>query len=581
MKKTKVVCTLGPSSDSEELITKLIESGMNVARINFSHGIHSEHKKKIDLIKKVRKKLNVPIAIMLDTKGPEVRIKQFENGVINLEKNDQFILTTEEIIGNEKKVAITYDKLPQELKIGDAILADDGLLQFVVDDINGNDIICNVENGGELKNNKSLNFPDTAIKLPAITEKDIDDIVFGIKEDIDYIAASFIRKTDDVIEIRRILEENNGEHIQIISKIENREGVDNIDSIIDISDGIMVARGDLGVEISPEEVPLVQKEIIKKCNVLGKPVITATQMLDSMIRNPRPTRAEVTDVANAIFDGTDAIMLSGETAAGKYAIESVETMVRIAIKTETSSEYRRLMTHHFSGDTSVTNVISHATCSTAEQLKASAIITVTSSGYTARMASKFRPTSPIIALTDDERVVRLLSLVWGIQCVETDCFNDTDSMFKKSILTVVNQGLVNLGDLVVISAGLPLGVKGATNMIKVQTIGDVIIRGAGIGKQAATGVARIIDQNKNDKFEKGDIVVTYGVDRDNISYVKEASGVITEEAGLTSQGAIAALQFGIPIVVGAKECLKLIEDGTIVTIDPQRGLIYNGKATVM
>ena len=343
MKKTKIVCTIGPASESEEVLTQLIKKGMNVARINFSHGVHDEHKKKFNLIKKVREKLNLPIAIMLDTKGPEVRIKQFENGGIYLEKGDEFTLTTEDILGNEKKVAITYNKLTEELKIGDFILADDGLIKFSVKEINGADILCDVLNGGELKNNKSLNFPDTKINLPAITEKDVKDLIFGIEEGIDYIAASFIRKTEDVLAIRKVLEENNGENIRIISKIENREGVNNIDAILDMSDGIMVARGDLGVEISAEEVPLVQKEIIKKCNRLGKPVITATQMLDSMIRNPRPTRAEVTDVANAIFDGTDAIMLSGETAAGKYPIEAVETMARIAVTTEQSSEYQRLV----------------------------------------------------------------------------------------------------------------------------------------------------------------------------------------------------------------------------------------------
>ncbi len=581
MKKTKIVCTLGPSSDTEEIITNLVQSGMNVARINFSHGIHEEHKKKIEIIKKVRSKLNVPIAIMLDTKGPEVRIKQFEKGVIVLEKDKEFIFTTDDILGNQKRISVTYNKLTQELKKGDPILADDGLLLFRVKEISGNDIICNVENGGELKNNKSLNFPDTSIKLPAITKKDVDDIVFGIREDIDLIAASFIRKTEDVIEIRKILEENHGSHIQIISKIENRQGVDNIDSILEVSDGIMVARGDLGVEISPEEVPLEQKEIIKKCNKAGKPVITATQMLDSMIRNPRPTRAEVTDVANAIFDGTDAIMLSGETAAGKYAIESVETMVRIALKTENSLEYKRLMTHKFYGENSVTNAISHATCATAEKLNASAIMAVTSSGSTARMVSKFRPTSPIIAITDDERVMRSLCLVWGIQCVKTDRFIDTDSLFEESILTAVKQSFVELGDLVVIIAGIPIGVKGATNMIKVQTIGDVLIKGTGIGKTAVTGIARIIDGSKNNQFEKGDIVVAYGIDADNIHYVKEASGIITEEGGLTSHGAIAALQFGIPIVVGVEEVFQYIKEGSVITIDPQRGLIYNGKATVL
>ncbi|MFZ7121698.1 MAG: pyruvate kinase [Eubacteriaceae bacterium] len=581
MRKTKIVCTLGPVSETKKMIKELVQKGMNVARLNFSHGLHEEHRKKMDIIKEIREELNVPIAIMLDTKGPEVRIKQFENGGIYLDKDSEFIFTTEDVLGTNKKVAVTYTKLPQELKEGDFILADDGLLQFRVIMISGNDIHCIVQNGGELKNNKSLNFPDTSIKLPAITKKDEDDINFGIIENIDFIAASFIRKAEDVIAIRKILEDNNGEHIQVISKIENREGVDNIDSIIDISDGIMVARGDLGVEISPEEVPLVQKEIIKKCNSLGKPVITATQMLDSMIRNPRPTRAEVTDVANAIFDGTDAIMLSGETAAGKYPIESVETMTRIAKKTENSDEYRRLMTHKFSGETSVTNVISHATCSTAEQLKASAIITATSSGFTARMVSKFRPTSPIIAITNDDSVVRTLSLVWGVYCVKTDCFDNTDTLFDESILIAVKEGLLQLGDLVVITAGIPLGVKGATNMIKIQTIGDVMIRGTGIGKQAVTGTARIVKDPLSNDFNDGEILVVSGIDKDYMPCVRKAAGIITVEGGLTSQGAIAALQFGIPIIVGVEEAFESIKDGIVVTLDPQRGYIYNGKARVL
>lgn len=580
MRKTKIVCTIGPATGTYEMMTKLALAGMNVARLNFSHGTHEDHKEKMDLIKKVRQELNLPLAIMLDTKGPEVRIKQFKDGIINLEKGNEFIFTTDDILGNEKKVSVTYVGLTQEVKENHSILADDGLLQFKVIKVVGNDIHCIVENGGELKNNKSLNFPDTNIQLPAITQKDIDDILLGVREDIDFIAASFIRKAEDVLEIRKILEENNAHHIQIISKIESREGVVNIDNILDVSDGIMVARGDLGVEISPEEVPLVQKEIIKKCNRLGKYVITATQMLDSMIRNPRPTRAEVTDVANAIFDGTDAIMLSGETAAGKFPLQAVETMVRIAVKTENSSQYRKLMTHDFSGETSVTNVISHATCSAAEQLEAAAIITATSSGYTARMVSKFRPNSPIIAITSDERVVRLLAMVWGVHCLLTDEFEDTDTLFDKTIMIAVEEGLLQLGDLVVISAGIPLGVKGATNMLKVQTIGEIILQGTGIGRQGITGAARILPSEKS-SFKSGDIVVAFGVDKDIMEYVKQASGIITVEGGLTSQGAIAALQLNIPIIVGVDEAMKQIKDGDILTLDPQRGFIYKGRATVL
>ena len=580
MKKTKIVCTIGPASETEEVITTLVEKGMNVARINFSHGVHEEHKKKIETIKRVRDKLGIPIAIMLDTKGPEVRIKQFKEDEITLIKGERFTLTTDDVLGDNQKVAVTYDQLSEELKIGDVILADDGLIKFIVKEINGKNIDCEVINGGELKNNKSLNFPNTNINLPAITEKDVKDLVFGIQEGVDFIAASFIRKTDDVIAIRRVLEEHNGEEIQIISKIENREGVDNIDTILEVSDGIMVARGDLGVEIPAEDLPLVQKEIVKKCNILGKPVIIATQMLDSMIRNPRPTRAEVTDVSNAVFDGTDAIMLSGETAAGKYPIEAVDTMAKIATKTERSSEYHRLVKQDFSGENSITNVVSHAASSSAEQLHASAIIAITKSGHTARMISKFRPSAPIISISDDEKVVRKMSLVWGVDSIFST-FNGLDSMFKDCLDKAETQGLVKQGDLVVIIAGIPVGVKGTTNMLRIQTIGEVLIKGTGIGKYPATGMARLVDREGNPDFKKGDILVCYGVSMDNISYVREASGIITEEGGLTSQGAIAALQFGIPIIVGVEDAMQNLEEGKIITLDPQRGLIYNGKAIVM
>ncbi|MBF7095917.1 pyruvate kinase [Alkalibacter mobilis] len=580
MRKTKIVCTLGPASESREMIEKLVESGMNVARLNFSHGSYEEHKKKIDLVKQVSADKECPTAILLDTKGPEIRIKHFSEGKISLEKGDDFILTTSDVAGDRTRVSVTYANLANEVVAGNTILADDGLIKFNVEKVEGNDIHCTVENGGELSNNKSLNFPDVNIKLPAITQKDIDDIIFGINEDIDVIAASFVRKKEDVLSIRKVLEENGGEHIHIISKIENREGLNNIDEIIDVSDGIMVARGDLGVEVSPEEVPLAQKSIIKKCNQVGKPVITATQMLDSMIRNPRPTRAEVTDVANAIFDGTDAIMLSGETAAGKYPIEAVETMNRIALKTESSAEYLSKMTHLFTGEISVTNVISHATCSTAEQLNASAIVTATSSGHTARMVSKFRPKSPIIAITDDVRVQRKLSLVWGVKCLVTATFDNTDTLFDESLMIAVEKKLLNNGDLVVISAGVPLGVKGTTNLLKVQTIGNVLLRGNGIGKSGVTATARVA-RDEHQIFNEGDILVAENIDETMIEYVRKASGIITEEGGYTSQGAIAALQFKIPIVLGVDGATDSIADGSVITIDPQGGYIYQGKARVL
>ncbi|HCX64598.1 MAG TPA: pyruvate kinase [Eubacteriaceae bacterium] len=579
MRKTKIVCTLGPSSDTEESVGALVKAGMNVARLNFSHGTHKEQAAKIKIIRQINQGRNIPVGILLDTKGPEVRIKQFENGKIDLEKNDEFVLTTEDVVGNENRVAVTYEHLVDEVEKGNAILADDGLIQFEVLEVEGKNIRCLVKNGGELSNNKSLNFPDVNIQLPAMTQKDEEDILFGIEQNIDMIAASFVRKKEDVLSIRKVLESNKADHIKIISKIENREGVNNIDDIIKVSDGVMVARGDLGVEIPAEEVPLVQKEIIRKCNLAGKPVITATQMLDSMIRNPRPTRAEATDIANAIFDGTDAIMLSGETAAGKYPVESVETMVRIAVKTEESQTYINKFAHKFTGEPSVTNVVSHATCTAAQQLNAAAIITATSSGHTARMVSKFRPASTIIAITDDAKVQRALTIMWGVYPVHTKTFDDTDSLFDDSIFTAVRQGLVTTGDLVVITAGVPLGVKGTTNLLKVKTIGDVIIRGKGIGKRGVTATVRhAVTAEQN--FNQGDILVANSIEQEHMPFVKKASGIVTEEDGLTSQGAIAALQFDIPIVLGIEKVFDKLEDGSVITIDPQGGTIYKGKATV-
>ncbi|HHZ00046.1 MAG TPA: pyruvate kinase, partial [Tissierellia bacterium] len=416
MRKTKIVCTIGPSSTDEETFKDLVLNGLNVARLNFSHGTHEEHKGKIDTIKKVREELKAPIAIMLDTKGPEIRIRDFETGQAELKKGQEFILTTREIPGNENMVSVTYDQFARDIKPGDEILIDDGLiLMEAVEIIGDTDVKCLVKNGGVLKNKKGINVPGVQINLPALTDRDISDIRFGIEQGIDYIAASFIRKKDDVSQIRRVIEEENASHIMIISKIENRQGVENLDEIIEASDGIMIARGDLGVEIPAEEVPLVQKMIIGKCNQAGKPVITATQMLDSMIRNPRPTRAEVSDVATAIFEGTDAIMLSGETASGSYPVEAVKTMVRIALMIESSLDYKEILKSKSpASNCSITDSISYATCKSSLDLRAAAVISATTSGYTAANVSRYRPAAPIIAATPSEQVMRKLALYWGV-----------------------------------------------------------------------------------------------------------------------------------------------------------------------
>lgn len=585
MKKTKIVCTIGPASESEEVLEGLIKNGLNVARLNFSHGSYEEHKKRIDTIKKVRNKLDLPIGIMLDTKGPEIRTGKFKDGSVDLEEGQKFVLTTRDLIGDNTVGSITYDNLSNDVKVGDTILIDDGLIELeVIDIIEKTDIKCIVKNNGTVKDHKGINVPGVKTSLPAVTDKDIQDIKFGIENGIDFIAASFIRKAEDILDIRKILEENGANGIQIIAKIENHEGVDNIDKIIQVADGIMVARGDLGVEIFTEDIPIIQKSIIKKCNEVGKPVITATQMLDSMIRNPRPTRAEVTDVANAIIDGTDAIMLSGETAAGKYPIEAVKVMHNIATRTEEYLDYGQILKIKSLGkEITTTNAISRATCNTAQDLGASAIVTATSSGYTARAVSKFRPKAPIIAATTSKDVMRKLSLIWGVYPVLSSNSDSTDEVIDLSIHSAMEKGYVNEGDLIVITAGIPVGVSGTTNLIKVHVIGEVIVKGTGIGKRSVSGRVCIGNNPKEliGKFQEGDILVSSTTDKDMVEYMRKSSAIITEVGGLTSHGAIVGLNLGKPTVVGAIDATSLIKDGEIITVDSITGMVYRGEAKVL
>ncbi|WP_410769766.1 pyruvate kinase [Fontibacillus sp. BL9] len=471
MRKTKIVCTIGPSSESLENIKKLIMAGMNVARLNFSHGDFEEHGNRIKTIRQASEELGKSIAILLDTKGPEIRTGKLKVEPIELEQDEFITLTTEEILGDKDRISITYKELPGDVEVGSTILIDDGLIGLTVVDIQGTEIKCRIVNGGTIKSKKGVNVPGVNISLPGITEKDANDIKFGIEQGIDFIAASFVRKASDVLEIRELLEGSNATHIQIISKIENQQGVDNLDEILEVSDGLMVARGDLGVEIPAEDVPLVQKRMIEKCNRVGKPVITATQMLDSMQRNPRPTRAEASDVANAIFDGTDAIMLSGETAAGKYPVESVLTMSRIAEKAESALEYREIFIKQSNAQqTTVTEAISQAVANSALELNAKAIITSTETGYTARMVSKYRPKAPIIAVTTVEQTCRRLALNWGVTPVKGEVATSTDEMFDNAMKGGLNSGLVKEGDLVVITAGIPLGRSGSTNLVKIGQV---------------------------------------------------------------------------------------------------------------
>lgn len=579
-KKTKIVCTIGPSSDSTEMLEKLMKAGMNVCRLNFSHGSHEEHKVRIDRIKEVRERLNLPVAIMLDTKGPEIRLRDFENGEIDLKYGDRFTLTTREIIGNKNEVSVSYKDLAKDVKAGDRILVDDGLCELrVIEVINGEDIVCEARNYATLKNKKGVNVPDANINLPALTERDIEDIKFGIDNEIDFIAASFIRKPEDVFEIRKILEASTCPNIGIISKIESQEGVDNIKEIVRASDGIMVARGDLGVEIETEIMPLVQKEIIRLVNSLQKPVITATQMLDSMIRNPRPTRAEVTDVANAILDGSDAIMLSGETAAGKYPLEAVETMTRIAIKTENSEEFLEAMAKKIqTKNASTSDSIAKASVNISNSVNASSILTATSTGETSRLISKYRPNRPIIAATYSKEVTRALSLVWGVYPVLTDVSEHTDEVIENSIIASLDEKLIKEGDLIVITAGIPVGVKGTTNLIKVHTVGDIIGGGTGIGFGSVTGrvlkIEKIEDLNR---FEKGMIIASRYTDKDFVEKIKEAKAVLTIEGGLTSHAAIVSLNYKVPCIVGIENLLEDVVDGEIVTVDAEKGILYRGK----
>jgi len=584
MRKTKIVCTIGPSSEALENTKKLIEAGMNVARLNFSHGDFEEHGKRINTIREASKALGKTVAILLDTKGPEIRLGKLKEEPIELQQGDYITLTTEEILGDASRIPVTYKDLPTDVHIGSTILIDDGLIGMTVIDIQGTEIKCQIVNSGPIKSKKGVNVPGVAISMPGLTEKDINDIKFGIEAGVDFIAASFVRRASDVLEIRELLERYDARHIQIISKIENQQGVDNLDEILEVSDGLMVARGDLGVEIPAEEVPLVQKNMIEKCNRAGKPVITATQMLDSMQRNPRPTRAEASDVANAIFDGTDAIMLSGETAAGKYPVESVQTMSRIAERAESALHYREIFTKQAKAQqTSVTEAISQAVANSALDLDAKAIVTSTESGYTARMVSKYRPKSPIIAVTPVEQVMRRLQLVWGVIPVKGTMASTTDEMFDIAVKGAIDSGIVRLGDTIVITAGVPVGRSGTTNLIKIHNVGELIAKGQGIGSQSATGkvVTARTPEEAVRKMTDGAVLVATSTDKEYMPAFEKASAVITECGGITCHAAVVGLNLGIPVIVGVTDALELLKDGTEITVYAEHGVIYSGQAKVL
>lgn len=584
MRKTKIVCTIGPASETVDKLCDLINAGMNVARLNFSHGDFEEHGARIKNIREASERTGKTVAILLDTKGPEIRTQTVKGGEAELKAGSTVSIYMEEIEGDETKFSVTYPGLIQDVEVGSTILLDDGLIGLEVLGKTDEIIQAKVMNNGTLKNKKGVNVPNVSVNLPGITDKDAKDIIFGIEQGIDFIAASFVRRASDVLDIRELLEKYGAGDIHIIPKIENQEGVDNIDEILEVSDGLMVARGDLGVEIPAEEVPLVQKELIKKCNMAGKPVITATQMLDSMQRNPRPTRAEASDVANAIFDGTDAIMLSGETAAGSYPVESVKTMNSIAVRVEESLDYRDMLNLRSKQvSLTITDAISQSVSHTAVRLNVAAIITPTASGHTAQMISKYRPKAPIVAVTSSNKVSRKLALVWGVSPELGEQATTTDEMLDIAVRESVNSGAVSYGDLVVITAGVPVGESGTTNLMKIHIIGDVVAKGQGIGRKTATGKAIVVKSasEAKEKMVDGAILVTNGTDRDLIDVLERASAIVTEEGGLTSHAAVVGLNLGIPVIVGVENATSLLANGEEITVDAERGHIYKGHASVL
>ncbi|WP_071130348.1 pyruvate kinase [Enterococcus timonensis] len=588
MKKTKIVSTLGPASNDVETIAALIESGANVFRFNFSHGDHEEQLGRMTLVHEAEKKTGKTVGLLLDTKGAEIRttVQGTESGKIEFEVGDEVRISMDgEHVGSKEKIAVSYPGLFDDVHVGGHVLFDDGLIDMKIleKDDAMRELVTVVENAGLLGSKKGVNAPGVSISLPGITEKDADDIRFGLDNEISFIAASFVRKASDVLDIREILEEKDMGHVQIFSKIESQEGIDNIDEILKVSDGIMVARGDMGVEIPPENVPMVQKRIIKKCNALGKPVITATQMLESMQQNPRPTRAEASDVANAVFDGTDATMLSGESANGDYPVEAVATMARINVKAEEAlSELKSYEINQFD-KTDVTETVGAAVATAAKNLGVKLIVAATESGYTARMISKYRPDADILAVTFDERTRRGLTVNWGVYSTVAQKPANTDEMFELATKKAVETGLAKEGDLILITAGVPVGESGTTNIMKVQLVGGKLLDGQGVGTQTVHGKAVVAHsaQEANEKMQEGAILVVPTTDKDYMPAIDKAAGLIVEDGGLTSHAAVVGIAKDIPVIVGGANATGVVTDGEVITIDPRRGLVYRGEVTAI
>lgn len=586
IRMTKIICTLGPAVDSDEIVRELMLVGMNVCRLNFSHGTHEEHQVRINRVKRIREELNLPVALLMDTKGPEIRTGCFENGKTTLTEGDEVTITHDDVLGDNKRFSISYKNLAKDISVGSRILIDDGLIELTVTSINNKngDIKCLVQNGGDISDRKSINVPNAQLCLPSLTEKDKEDILFAVKNEFDFIAASFVRKAKDVQEIRNVLD-HAGEHgIAIISKIENKEGIDNFDEILKVSDGIMVARGDLGVEIPAAEVPAIQKKCIQQVHQSGKISITATQMLDSMMRNPRPTRAEVSDVANAIHDGTSAVMLSGETASGKHPLEALKMMVEIAVQSEKSIPYwKRFETQKIPLIPSVSNAISHASCTTAMDLEAKAIISLTHAGRTARMLSRFRPGCPIISTTVFPRVQRQLNLSWGVMPFLVPEVKNTDELFEVGIECASKAGFLSDGDIVVMTGGTPIGMSGTTNTIKVQTIGSSIAQGKGlpaenVSNAIITGTVinikdpEHVDINKIDMTEDFILVAPYTTNK-MMPLIKRAKAIIVEDDDPISHTATVAMALEIPTILSCQNATKIISQGRTITADTVKGTI--------
>ena len=585
MRKTKIICTLGPSTDKDGVLRELVANGMNVARFNFSHGSYEEHKGRLDNLKAIRAELGKPVAALLDTKGPEIRLKEFKNGVEMLEAGQTFTLTTREVEGTKEICSITYKDLPQDVHEGGTIMLDDGLIKLRITNVTDTDITCEVLNSGKIKNKKGVNVPGVHLSMPYLSQRDRDDIIFGVQQGFDFIAASFVRTAQDVYDIRNLLNEYDS-NIRIIAKIENREGVNNIDSILAAADAVMVARGDLGVEIDFTELPGIQKSVIDRSFSFGKPIVTATQMLDSMMVNPRPTRAEISDVANAIYDGTSAIMLSGETAAGAYPVEALKTMSAIAERTENEVHYRdNRLVDASNGQISVSDATAHAACLTAKDVNASAIVTVSESGNTARLLSKYRPAQPIIACVMNEQVQRQLAISWGITPLMMALAHSTDELIEMSTSLAKENGYLHDGELAVVTAGVPVGVSGTTNMIKIHMIGNCLATGVGIGPEGsalanATGKACVchnLDELRA-KFKPGMVLVVPSTSNEMLSYVRDAAALVVEEPGLNSHAAIAGKALLKPTIVGAAGATSHIRDGLMIAVDCAHGSVQRLQA---